>query len=111
MPVISVSLPNADYDKGRELANKKQRTIGGIINEVFRDYLDSLDENMEVKGNPRELELEAEIQSLRSMVDGQKAKEAQLLSIYTKRQNLLLERIEQLDPNFDRHQFIREVRM
>lgn len=111
MPVISVSLPNADYDKGRELASRKQRTLGGIINEVFRDYLDSLDQNLEVKGNPRELELEAEIQSLRKMIEGQQAKETQILLVYAKRQNILFEKIEQLDPNFDRHQFVKETRL
>ena len=110
MPVISISLPNADYDKARELATKEGKTLGSIINEVFRQYLDSLDEHFETKGSPRELELENEIQTLRGTIEGMKAKEIQILAIYAKRQNTLLERIEQLDPNFDRHQFIREVR-
>lgn len=110
MPVISISLPNADYDKARAVAERNRKTLGGIINEVFREYLGSLDENGEVKGSPRELELENEIQTLRGTIDSMKAQEAHNLSAYSKRQNILLEKIEQLDPNFDRHQFIREVK-
>ena len=109
MPVISISLPNADYDKAREIAKESQKTLGALINEVFREYLGSLDENGEVKGSPRELELENEIQTLRGTIDAMKAQEAHNLSVYRMRQNTLLEKIQQLDPNFDRHQFIREV--
>lgn len=101
----------SDFDKLRALAERRNNTVSGEVNQILREYLSTLDENFEEKGTERELELQSQVRLLKGKLEAEQAKQTQILSIYSKRQNLLLERIEQLDPNFDRHQFVREVRM
>ncbi len=110
MPTVTVSFPTESYDKIRQCAEHEKKTLSRTISDMALNYLATLDDNFQLQGSLKELELKAGLARLTSVLENERLQSLTNVKTYARRQNALFELVERYEPSFSRQKFLKEMK-